>query len=412
MHIYEYVKRKYLAGNGIPESVLLFKQCAERYFGKENVMLDVGGQSADSQTFESCLESDIIRQCRSLWLEAKNRSYRNAYHLVRTINELSHQYCKFAVIIHIPYKKITNENDLSTDLYDVFLKLQFSNSGRFFPRFQILRSTYTLEQFNKGYMHSHTPAFNLDFGISWETPCTGSGPINGTMMELSRQSYFLDENTIQLLLWELDKFVGVESIAGGPYMRIENMGNNQSGISRVSSISRYISDPHMKEFFISYLQSKRMKIAFKNGCYVLADSFDNWWLDISDYYIYWCNANIKNHVINSYLLAKYIKSGNTISHSNQITLSSRQNTFIEENNGVLTIIKFNGVEYKFKIHEQESTAIEVRLLAYDFAYALLFKILQIINYYHGKFTKEYRKTFASTLIQETRTHILTGKTIF
>lgn len=68
---------------------------------------------------------------------------------------------------------------------------------------------------------SHTPGINKYNPTSFMRICTGSGPIQNTIGNLNGG---FDEDLWQLFCSELEDFVHVESLSGGPYRRMENIG--------------------------------------------------------------------------------------------------------------------------------------------------------------------------------------------
>ena len=69
-------------------------------------------------------------------------------------------------------------------------------------------------------MHSHISSIPFGNFTFFQSPCTGSGPINNTICSLSRD---FDANLWRLFCLELSKYVEVESIAGTPYHRLEGL---------------------------------------------------------------------------------------------------------------------------------------------------------------------------------------------
>lgn len=76
---------------------------------------------------------------------------------------------------------------------------------------------------------SHTPGINKTNSTVFQRICTGSGPIQNTIGNLNGG---FDEDLWQLFCSELEDFVHVESLRGGPYRRMENIGmtDRMSGV--------------------------------------------------------------------------------------------------------------------------------------------------------------------------------------
>jgi len=115
------------------------------------------------------------------------------------------------IVVHFPKVTVTNEREESIDIYDLFARTSVYNSGKLAVRPMMRKTTYTQEQLNVGYSHSHLPRNSFD----WANPCLGSGPINSTIASLFAGN---DMDSWRLYCLELDRYVQVESLSGGPYI--------------------------------------------------------------------------------------------------------------------------------------------------------------------------------------------------
>lgn len=130
----------------------------------------------------------------------------------------------YHIIVHFPKVRVTNEHDRFVDIYDLYARTSIYGSGKLQGRFNLIRSTFPVEQAMASYTHSHVSP--SDFG-KWAFPCTGSGPINRTIDTLQ---HGYNEPIWSLYCRELDEYTKVESLSGGPYMRLEEMGQRGSVI--------------------------------------------------------------------------------------------------------------------------------------------------------------------------------------
>jgi hypothetical protein len=126
------------------------------------------------------------------------------------------------ILIHFPEIKVTNENDTSTIIYDLYAKIIINKNGTIEGYPEFCKATYTQEQWNASYIHSHMRAVRKDNPELFKNSCLGSGPLSNTIPALR-----LDGN---LNLWplfclELDRYLQVESLEGGPYIRISSISN-------------------------------------------------------------------------------------------------------------------------------------------------------------------------------------------
>lgn len=106
------------------------------------------------------------------------------------------------ILVHFPHVTITNEYDKSIEANEFYVKVVFDLEGKMTGRFALNRAEYPLLHFRWNYMHSHVcdiPTWNFQ---EFQTPCTGSGPINRTMCSLAID---FDEDLWRLFCLELDR---------------------------------------------------------------------------------------------------------------------------------------------------------------------------------------------------------------
>ena len=193
------------------------------------------------------------------------------------------------IIVRFPEVTITNENNKSIKIQELYAKIKVSYNGYLLGRFDLIRSFYPIGQFNSDYCHSHISHISTE----WQEPCTGTGPINSTMSRL-RQHY--NKEVWGLFCYELDKFVRVESIAGVPYRRLENVGiYNDYPVSQFYNVgSPNINESvlpicQLNAFIKEFLEKEDFKIAFRYGSFKLGEPFENFWVRISKYFAHWYN---------------------------------------------------------------------------------------------------------------------------
>ena len=128
-------------------------------------------------------------------------------------------------IIRFPEVIVENSQGDHELIKDLFVKI--------FPRgtyVQATRSSFTRKQITVGYVHSHIPHLFFDPNgrmsetHKWQNWCLGSGPINRTLRTIRDGSRETVREMLPLLCLELDNLTKVESLEGGPYMRIVGMG--------------------------------------------------------------------------------------------------------------------------------------------------------------------------------------------
>ena len=219
------------------------------------------------------------------------------------------------ILIYFPTVRITNEFDKYVDIKELWLKVPFNWQGKGKGYFGVNRSNYPLNQFKHEYMHSHVYCIPKGNFESFQTPCTGRGPINST---LSTLAIGYDEAIWQLLCLELDRYVRVESIDGVPYHRLENIPAPEMGDAKdkfpMQSLRgevHYNSIFGREQFklFIKYLlETKKIRFNYNNGSYGLGMSFIDTVVLISNEFINWYNTEYNKHTFDlSY--ANLVSSG-------------------------------------------------------------------------------------------------------
>lgn len=199
------------------------------------------------------------------------------------------------IIIHFPHVTIRNEYDRTVEVNHLWAKVPITWEGKGRGWFRMNRSEYDIEHMQSDYMHSHVSG--IDFDFTFRSVCTGSGPINNTLSSLT---VGFDEPIWQLFCLELERYMGTESLEGGPYRRMENIGANGANMRNNFSIepASYTSSSHFSgelvDEFLDYLfASNVLKFNYRNGSYGLAHTFTDTVLTISNAFIDWYNAKYR-----------------------------------------------------------------------------------------------------------------------
>lgn len=132
------------------------------------------------------------------------------------------------IIIHFPKVTVTNENDDSTDIRDLYAAFFVNSRGELVrlstERFLMFsKSTFSTAEYTLGYIHSHTNLCNMGsfrFPSVFNTVCLGEGPIVSTYKLLNHEynrAYYM------LLMAQIKQVTEVESLNGGPYVRLNQL---------------------------------------------------------------------------------------------------------------------------------------------------------------------------------------------
>ena len=195
------------------------------------------------------------------------------------------------IIVHFPHVTIRNEYDRTVEVDNLWAKVPVTWEGKGKGWFKMNRSEYNVVHMQSDYMHSHVSG--IDFDFKFRSVCTGSGPINNTMSSLT---VGFDEPIWQLFCLELERYMGTESLSGGPYRRMENIGANGSNkrdnfpIEQNNYISNEYFTKELSSKFLDYLFTNNiLKFNYRKGSYGLAHTFTDTVLTISNAFIDWYN---------------------------------------------------------------------------------------------------------------------------
>lgn len=206
------------------------------------------------------------------------------------------------ILVWFPQVRVTNEYNRSVDIQDLYAKVKIDTEGQLIGKFYLNRATYPLSHMKAGYMHSHIPGINTSDFSNFLPPCTGSGPINATIGGLNRE---FDEDMWQLFCSELEDFTQVESLAGVPYRRLENIGASQSSgaaqkffyVAR-GFYGKVARPPHevrtedlgiIPDFTRYLLKNASLPMEYSSGTYCLGMSYYDATILISNKFIEWFN---------------------------------------------------------------------------------------------------------------------------
>ena len=199
-----------------------------------------------------------------------------------------------SILVHFPHVRVTNEHDRFVDINHLWAKMTVMYNGTLNGGFTLNRSEYTLLHIRSNYLHSHICSIPTNDFTQFQNPCTGSGPINGTISALNRD---YDEDMWNMFCLELSKYVTVESVAGRPYHYLEKLGtdNMEIGVDRFitylspNPYESAITHDKFKEFVRYFINSKKLKFNYVNGSYSIGMSLIEFIVLISNEFIKWYN---------------------------------------------------------------------------------------------------------------------------
>lgn len=251
-------------------------------------------------------DDDIVSMDRNDWSMYKTRAITDlpGDQVEKVVNVLTNTTVKkrignakfngIFILVHFPHVRVTNEHGRFVDINHLWAKVKVMYNGTLNGGFTLNRSEYTMLHISSGYMHSHISGIPTNDFTSFQNPCTGSGPINGTISALNRD---YDEDMWNMFCLELSKYVTVESIAGTPYNYLEKLGTNDMKVG-VDRFITYLSPNYygsvitpdkFKEFVRYFINSKKLKFNYVNGSYSIGMSLIEFIVLISNEFIKWYN---------------------------------------------------------------------------------------------------------------------------
>ena len=306
----------------------------------------------------------------------------------------SFKFNRIFILVHFPHVRVTNEHDRFVDINHLWAKVKVMYNGTLNGGFTLNRSEYTLLHIRSGYMHSHIPGIPTRDFTRFQNPCTGSGPINGTISALNRD---YDEDMWNMFCLELSKYVTVESVAGRPYHYLEKLGTNdmEAGIDRfITYLSpnyygSAITPNKFKEFVRYFINSKKLKFNYVNGSYSIGMSLIEFIVLISNEFIKWYNDQFNKEKLTAKFadLKRYGILRECIIDNGKIYYDRRRNNV---NNYAQCIGKkvcvFKGREITVDITDIAEVRNENKSIILDTQTALyiLTTILKVLNYRYGR----------------------------
>lgn len=299
---------------------------------------------------------------------------------LKTIYEGIH----YTIMVYWPNVTVTNEQDKSIDIQDLYAKVQITLNGTIPYEnigFTLNRARYTKKQFFSKYCHSHVPRIQYDNLSYFAHPCLGRGPIRDTITTLKSNNL---QEMWMLFCCELGKYVTVESLSGVPYVKLSSVGasnklrNTDDYNELPVELAKSVVLPIIKDFIKYYLEHGHLKIAFSENRFIPGMVFYDYLLDVSNCFIEFfnkCKPNITKENIFSYEILKEV----VIKDGKFWTFNTDRYTTISNYIGT-PICTFKNKEVTLQIEDKEETINTVLVLSENVANFIIQRILTIINY--------------------------------
>lgn len=135
--------------------------------------------------------------------------------------------------IYFPEVTVTNRDLLQHTIKDLYFVMVFNKQGNNWNlSFKGKRSTYSINEINSNYNHSHLLHLNLNNINDWKeekTWCLGASELVNY-----KTIYNPTKDNLQMLLLLLPNYIAYESIEGRPYKHLKNIGISKTGVIFIS----------------------------------------------------------------------------------------------------------------------------------------------------------------------------------
>lgn len=310
---------------------------------------------------------------------------------------------KAIIYVWWPSVVVTNEHNKSVVIQDLYAKIEINHDGTIpyeCPGFLLNRATYTKIQFLSDYMHSHIQGINKTNFSHFLSPCLGTGPIRETIASLKNES---DEVTWMLFCQELADYVTVESLHGGPWRRLEEIGRrdnveltpsyNYTNTNMTSFLTLFTKES-LKSFVQYYLQYGHLTLGFQNSKFTCNMPYTDFVVDISNAFIDFYNLYLKStesckEACFNKTLLRNVEIRNGLIYYTQFCYNSTPTTNVNYYRGKY-VLTFKGKDITTTIIESTNPEEEIEsvtIIDPSLAMYILAHILKIINY---RYKNEYK----------------------
>lgn len=297
-----------------------------------------------------------------------------------------------AIIVYWPEVTVENEENDKVTIWDLFCNVQLGqeNNAVVFKSMTFLRSTYNKVQWDSNYCHSHVSWYNHNPISQWNICCLGKGPLRKTTERLKTVSTELEW---KLYVWELDKYVHVESLKGGPYRKIRKIGYELSILSdgnknvwncKITNLQAPVVLV-LKPFMRYLLNNNIIKISYQDGVYKIGEDINELIITLSNTFISWYNSLKEKpcsvEILNSYFLSDCSYTG-VINYPDRVT-NSYAHAKLSDKVG-LKVLRFKGRDVFLKEKGVTSEPIKIKALKMQIIEIIVYTIVKFINVNYGK----------------------------
>lgn len=172
-------------------------------------------------------------------------------------NDDNYTYALSQIVIYFDKKTIKNEHNQEHNIYDTYFILNLLPKN-VVNSVGLIRSSLTKEEINTYYYHSHVHVKNIgEIGIC----CFGNSDLNTTYKKLNlNRNKYGDEAYFKMFLMQLEIFLEVESLNGGPYQSLQKLLPSTRIITSSEDININNKLPSILQEFIVYIAKNTSNI--------------------------------------------------------------------------------------------------------------------------------------------------------
>lgn len=227
----------------IEEQIQLYNQVAQSHFARNEPVL------AQMKTIMNEVFGEQYNQIQIV----DNRD-QISYHTLELgswsesiINDFFQSYGLYRLVVHFPDITITNTNEASHQIKDLFVGFTLDRTCRV-KYMNGRRATFSRAEFLSNYGHSHLSGTSHN---SWGRFCVGHGPIGQAITLLAHEDF--DPIEFRLLCYHLKMYVKHESIEGVPYYNMEDIATS-SPLRSINDVDSSTRNHHFTAFYRRLIQ--------------------------------------------------------------------------------------------------------------------------------------------------------------
>lgn len=322
----------------------------------------------------------------------------------------------YNILVWFPKVTVTNEYDKSIDIQDLYAKVTINFLGQIpyeYEGFKFNRTTYTSNQWESGYLHSHTPSIPKSHLDRFLNVCLGDSSVKDTVKSLKDSN---DPVTWMIFCEELEKSTSIESVAGVPYYHLEDVGTASdlddyenfyypahalhditAMYYHFQSSPYYLNDKELRIMLRSftgyYARNGHLHLSYDGRKYVCGMQYFDYMIDVSNSFINFYNEHLKEgpekrgFLYNGFLLQ-------VVAANRQFKLTGNHTSDYYGSYIGTEILTFKGEVKRLNIINSNPSEVTVTtILNRCAAMFVLMNILKIINF---RYKNDYFNTNSGT----------------